>query len=152
MPYMKFLFVRPDVCRRLPSDSTSRWTPLPWGYVIPAIRAHSGLTPVRQCSCRAYIKRPSSYHRGRPLTLHLLCCVLSLATRRWGLTLALITRNGSSMDCTQSRVTSASSTGQPCQQKALHRKHRANCTRRASDGCLIIWYARHEHCLTGVSP
>lgn len=24
------------------------------GYVIPAIRAHSGLTPVRQCSCRAY--------------------------------------------------------------------------------------------------
>ena len=26
------------------------------GYVIPAIRAHSGLAPVRQCSCRAYIK------------------------------------------------------------------------------------------------
>ena len=24
------------------------------GYVIPAIRAHSGLTPVRQSSCRAY--------------------------------------------------------------------------------------------------
>ncbi len=24
------------------------------GYVIPAIRAHSGLTPVRQCSCRVY--------------------------------------------------------------------------------------------------
>src|SRR5699024_6210804 len=28
-PYMNFLFVRPGVCRRLPSDSTSRWTPLP---------------------------------------------------------------------------------------------------------------------------
>ena len=27
-PYMKFLFVRPNVCRLLPSDSTSRWTPL----------------------------------------------------------------------------------------------------------------------------
>ena len=25
---MKFLFVRPDICRQLPSDSTSRWTPL----------------------------------------------------------------------------------------------------------------------------
>ncbi|MBO4905457.1 MAG: hypothetical protein J5486_00280, partial [Bacteroidaceae bacterium] len=26
------------------------------GYVIPAIRAHSELAPVRQCSCRAYIE------------------------------------------------------------------------------------------------
>ena len=26
------------------------------GYVIPTIRAHSGLAPVRQCSCRAYEK------------------------------------------------------------------------------------------------
>src|SRR5690606_34544536 len=26
---MYFLFVRPGFCRRLPSDSTSRWTPLP---------------------------------------------------------------------------------------------------------------------------
>ena len=25
---MKFLYVRSDVCRQLPSDSTSRWTPL----------------------------------------------------------------------------------------------------------------------------
>ena len=24
------------------------------GYVFPAIRAYSGLAPVRQCSCRAY--------------------------------------------------------------------------------------------------
>ena len=32
------------------------------GYVIPAIRAYSGLAPVRQCSCRAYTKKrkPSS--------------------------------------------------------------------------------------------
>ena len=28
-PYMQFLFVRPGFCLRLPSDSTSRWTPLP---------------------------------------------------------------------------------------------------------------------------
>ena len=26
-------------------------------YVIPAIRAYSGLPPVRQCSCRAYQKK-----------------------------------------------------------------------------------------------
>ena len=29
---------------------------LAFGYVIPAIRAYSGLAPVRQCSCRAYKK------------------------------------------------------------------------------------------------
>ena len=27
------------------------------GYVIPAIRAYSGLAPVRQCSCRAYYQK-----------------------------------------------------------------------------------------------
>ena len=36
--------------------------PLALGYVIPAIRAHSGLAPVRQCSCRAYKKE--SYLRN----------------------------------------------------------------------------------------
>ena len=30
------------------------------GYVIPAIRAYSGLAPVRQCSCRAYKRDGSS--------------------------------------------------------------------------------------------
>jgi hypothetical protein len=30
-PPMRFLFVRPEFCLRLPSDSTSRWTPLPSG-------------------------------------------------------------------------------------------------------------------------
>ena len=27
-PHIRFLFIRPEFCRRLPSDSTSRWTPL----------------------------------------------------------------------------------------------------------------------------
>jgi len=27
----RFLFVRPAFCLRLPSDFTSRWTPLPFG-------------------------------------------------------------------------------------------------------------------------
>ena len=30
-PRMWFLFVEPGFCLRLPSDSTSRWTPLPSG-------------------------------------------------------------------------------------------------------------------------
>lgn len=31
------------------------------GYVIPAIRAYSGLAPVRQCSCRAYNAKKEAY-------------------------------------------------------------------------------------------
>jgi hypothetical protein len=34
---MRFLFVGPALCLRLPSDSTSRWTPLPFGYAVPLI-------------------------------------------------------------------------------------------------------------------
>ena len=37
MPYMKFLSVRSDICRRLPSDSTSRWTPLPLTMQFPLL-------------------------------------------------------------------------------------------------------------------
>ena len=33
--YIRFLFVRPEVCLRLPSDSTSRWTPLPLAVSFP---------------------------------------------------------------------------------------------------------------------
>ena len=36
MPYMKFLFVRSDVCRRLLSDSNSRWTML-----VPSIQKNA---------------------------------------------------------------------------------------------------------------
>ena len=37
---------------------------LAFGYVIPAIRAYSGLPPVRQCSCRAY-KAAAYYNMGK---------------------------------------------------------------------------------------
>ena len=33
-PYMWFLSVRPRVCLQLPSDPTSRWTPLLFSYVL----------------------------------------------------------------------------------------------------------------------
>lgn len=32
---MRFLFVRPRFCLQLPSDSTSQWTPLLFGYALP---------------------------------------------------------------------------------------------------------------------
>ena len=34
---MKFLSVRSDICRRLPSDSNSRWTPLPLTMQFPLL-------------------------------------------------------------------------------------------------------------------
>ena len=34
------------------------------GYVIPTIRAYSGLVPVRQCSCRAYRNRKARTSRS----------------------------------------------------------------------------------------
>jgi hypothetical protein len=39
-PRMRFLFVGPAFCLRLPSDSTSRWTPLPsgWQFPLPGLR------------------------------------------------------------------------------------------------------------------
>ena len=33
--YMWVLFVRPEVCLHLPSDSTSRWTPLVFSDPLP---------------------------------------------------------------------------------------------------------------------
>ena len=35
LPHMRFLFVGPGLCLRLPSDSASRRTPLPSGYRFP---------------------------------------------------------------------------------------------------------------------
>ena len=35
LPPIWFLFVRPEVCLRLPSDSTSLWTPLPLAMYLP---------------------------------------------------------------------------------------------------------------------
>ena len=46
MPYMKFLFVRPDVCRRLLSDSNSRWTPLLLAVWFPLLGLIRDLHPL----------------------------------------------------------------------------------------------------------
>ena len=41
---------------------------LAFGYVIPAIRAYSGLAPVRQCSCRAYNEKRCINNVDTPLS------------------------------------------------------------------------------------
>src|SRR5664279_6237892 len=43
-PCMQFLFVGPNVCLQLPSDSTSQWTPLLLANT-PYCKAYSGLAP-----------------------------------------------------------------------------------------------------------
>ena len=53
MPYIQFLFVRPRLCRRLPSDSTSRWTPLPLAN-SSYCQVCSGLSPPSCNACRAH--------------------------------------------------------------------------------------------------
>ena len=59
MPYMQFLFVRPRLCRRLPSDSTSRWTPLPLAN-SSYCQVCSGLSPPSCNACRAHAKKEAA--------------------------------------------------------------------------------------------
>ena len=54
-PCIQFLFVRPRLCLWLPSDSTSRWTPLPLAN-SSYCQACSGLSPPSDCACRAHHK------------------------------------------------------------------------------------------------
>jgi hypothetical protein len=46
MPYMKFLYVRSDVCRQLLSDSTSQWTPLLLAIQFPLLGLVRDLHPL----------------------------------------------------------------------------------------------------------
>ena len=53
LPYMRFLFVGSGLCLRLPSDSTSRWTPLPLANTSYC-QVCSGLSPPSYRPCRAH--------------------------------------------------------------------------------------------------
>ena len=68
MPYMQFLFVRPRLCLRLPSDSTSRWTPLPLAN-SSYCQVCSGLSPPSDSACRAHIVKTA----GMDLMIHPCC-------------------------------------------------------------------------------
>ena len=46
MPYMKFLYVRSNVCRQLLSDSTSQWTPLLLAIQFPLLGLVRDLHPL----------------------------------------------------------------------------------------------------------
>lgn len=54
-PFMRFLFVRPRLCRRLLSDSTSRWKTLPLANTLRC-QACNGLVSPSLCPCWAHKK------------------------------------------------------------------------------------------------
>ena len=59
---MKFLFVRSDVCRRLLSDSNSRWTPLPLAMQFPLLGLTRDLHPLDNAHAeRTNTKNPSEF-------------------------------------------------------------------------------------------
>ena len=72
-PYIQFLFVRPRLCRGLPSDSTSRWTPLPLAN-SSYCQVCSGLSPPSDSACRAHQKQQP--RRGNSLPRRF--CLLSV--------------------------------------------------------------------------
>ena len=56
---MWFLFVRPEICLHLPSDSTSQWTPLVFGYDLPATGRSRDFHPLECAHAgRTYKKHP----------------------------------------------------------------------------------------------
>ena len=69
---MWFLFVRPEICLHLPSDSTSRWTPLVFGCILPTTRADWGLSPVRN------VRRKAHCNKGTKHEVFLLGSLLSV--------------------------------------------------------------------------
>ena len=61
-PHMRFLSVSASVCVRLPSDSTSRWTPLSFTN-SSYCQVCSGLSPPSYHPCRAHQKKGWSQMR-----------------------------------------------------------------------------------------
>ena len=57
--HMRFLFVSASICFQLPSDSTSRWTPLPSAN-SSYCQACSGLSPPSYRPCWAHNQKRSS--------------------------------------------------------------------------------------------
>ena len=68
-PYIWFLFVRPRLCLRLPSDSTSRWTPLPLAN-SSYCQVCSGLSPPNNSACRAHYSKRAAECRSFAINIH----------------------------------------------------------------------------------
>ena len=60
---MGFLFVSPVVCSRLPSDSTSRWTPLPFSYPFPTAGQGRDFHPIERAPAGRTKKTPCYINR-----------------------------------------------------------------------------------------
>ena len=63
-PYTKFLFIGPTFCRRLPSDSVSRRTPLPLAVTFPLSGRFGDLHPLEYVRAGRTTKAPWSESRG----------------------------------------------------------------------------------------
>ena len=83
MPYMKFLFVRSDICRQLPSDFTSRWTPLPLTMQFPLLGLARDFHPLDNAHAEASKKKTDGWDSNhRSLYRYVLLCDYLLTTRR----------------------------------------------------------------------
>ena len=89
---MRFLSVGPRICLQLPSDSTSRWTPLLFSYTFPTTWACSGLSPARArpwranetCVARRTSTKKSSDITPRLFFFHILViCTIILYSWHW---------------------------------------------------------------------
>ena len=85
---MRFLSVGPRICLQLPSDSTSRWTPLLFSYTFPTTWACSELSPARArpwhanetCAARrTFLRTPERLINLSGVLSYFLC----LLTRYW---------------------------------------------------------------------
>lgn len=56
---MQFLSVRPDFCRRLPSDSTSQWTPLPLAICFPSLGRIRDFHPLEHAHAGRTTQKPA---------------------------------------------------------------------------------------------
>ena len=70
-----YLFVRPEICLHLPSDSTSRWTPLVFSYDLPATGWSRDFHPLECAHDGCAAKKASPL--GNALFLNILCCYIS---------------------------------------------------------------------------
>ena len=66
---VRFLFAMPRVCLQLPSDSTSRWTPLLFSYAFPATGYVRNFHPIDFTHAERTTKTPTAFqiHAGRLL-------------------------------------------------------------------------------------
>ena len=69
---MKFLSVRSDICRQVPSDSTSRWTPLPLTMQFPLLGLARDFHPLDNAHAERTTKKVPDENIVRHFNIYLL--------------------------------------------------------------------------------